>query len=77
MTNLDSGVFAIICEFKNQAPILMETEGHQSSLEACEKRRRDLEARPDVIRTCVVHIADGPAWCGNSLLLADMKRMQK
>lgn len=77
MTDLDSGVFAVICEFKNQAPILMETEGRQSSFDACEKRRRDLEARPDVIRTCVVRIADGPSWCGNSLLLADMKRMQK
>ena len=77
MTDIDSGVFAVICEFKNQAPILMETEGSQSSFEACEKRRRELEARPDVIRTCVVRIADCPAWCGNSLLLEDMKRMQK
>ncbi len=77
MTDIDSGVFAVICEFKNQAPILMETEGHQSSFEACEKRRRDLEAQTHVIRACVVRIADGPSWCGNSLLLADMKRMQK
>ena len=77
MTDIDSGVFAVICEFKNQAPILMETEGPQSSFEACEKRRRDLEARPDVIRTCVVSIAVPKAWTGNTLLLADMKRMQK
>ena len=77
MTDIDSGVFAVICEFKNQAPILMETEGPQSSFDACERLRRDLEARPDVIRTCVVRIEDGPAWGGNTLLLADMKRMQK
>lgn len=77
MTDIDSGVFAVICEFKNQAPILMETEGRQSSFDACEKRRRDLEARPDVIRTCVVSIAVPEAWAGNTLLLEDMKRMQK
>lgn len=77
MTTYDDGLFAVICEFKNQAPLLMETEGEHSSFEACEKRRRELEARPDVIRTCVVSITATPTWAGNTLLLADMKRMQK
>ena len=77
MTDIDSGVFAVICEFKNQAPILMETEGRQSSFDACEKRRRDLEARPEVIRACVVKVSATSTWAGNTLLIEDMKWMQK
>lgn len=72
-----SGVFAVIVEFKNQAPILMETQGNVSSYEAAEKCRRGLEKRCDVIRALTVKVCATEGWNGNDLLLDDMKRMQK
>lgn len=72
-----SGVYAVIVEFKNQAPMLMETEGKYSSFENAEKRRRGLEARLDVIRALTVKVGKTEGWNGNDLLLDDMKRMQE
>lgn len=74
---MEDGIFAVIAEFKEQSPILMETEGRHSSFEAAMKRRNEMSARPDVVRVCVVQIASAPVWAGNDLLIEDMKRMQK
>lgn len=71
-----SGVFAVLMETKTQGPILMETEGPDSSREAAFKRRDALLARPDTIRACVVRIVPD-RWGGNDALIHAMRGMQK
>lgn len=73
----DSGVFAVIAEFKDQAPILMETEGDQSSLSAARDRMQRMAGRPDVIRVCIVRLVNSGVWSGNQTLLAAMRDMQQ
>lgn len=74
MTEDVTEVFAVIAEFKDQGPILMECEGQRSSRDAAFDHMRGLLARGRVLRACVVRLEwEG----GNELLLHDMKRMQK
>lgn len=67
-------LFALVVEFRNQSPILMETEGHGSSYDAVLKQSQRLLERRDVLRICFVRLVYE---AGNSLVLHDMKRMQK
>lgn len=67
-----NGVFGLVVECANQAPILMEAEGDQSSYQyAMERSTRALGGRP--VRWCVVRLV--PV-IGNELLLLDMQRLQ-
>lgn len=75
--DVDDGIFAVIAEFKGQAPLILETEAKLSSFDAAMDRAREMQKRPDVIRTCVVRCEASPIWSGNDLLILDMKRMQK
>ena len=68
-------VYGVLFESTNQGPILMETEGPRSSLEAALEQATKLRARPGTLRVCVVRLTyEGH---GNELLLHDMERMQK
>ena len=67
-----AGVFGLVIETPNQAPILLETEGDQSSREAAMGRvKQAFGGRP--LRWCLVRLV--PV-CGNELLLLDMQRLQ-
>lgn len=67
-----AGAFGLVIETPNQAPILLETEGDQSSYEAAMGRvTRAFGGQP--LRWCLVRLV--PV-CGNELLLLDMQRLQ-
>lgn len=74
MTEDITEIFAVVAEFKNQAPILMEMEGEQTSLQSARDRASDLSKSSNVLRTCVVRLEYES---GNALLLHDLKRIQK
>jgi hypothetical protein len=67
-------LYAVVAEWKNQGPILMETEGLWSSLHEARKRAGEMNERSGVLRTCVVRLAYDS---GNALLLHDMARMHR
>ena len=69
-----SEVFAVIAEFKNQAPILMEVEGPRSSRDRAHDHMDTLLSRPNCLRAAVVRLTYE---AGNELLIHDMKRMQE
>lgn len=71
----DSGVYAVVAEFKGEGPLLLETVGKSTSYEAALERMRGLICEARVIRAAVVQLE--PTSDGNELLLVDMKRMQK
>lgn len=74
---LDTGVYAVVAEFKEQDAVLMETEGRGSSFEAAQARMRSLAARPDVLRVCVVRVEHVGVWSGNRSLLKSMENAQE
>lgn len=65
--------FGLLAEFQNQAPILMEIEGHQSTRSAIDERIQKMGGR--LIRYQVVRLV--PTDCGNTLLFKDFLRMQE
>lgn len=66
------GVFGVVIETESQAPILLETEGDQSSIGCAEDRiKKAFGVRP--LRWCIVRLV--PV-IGNELLLLDMQRLQ-
>ncbi len=74
MTEDVTEVFAVIVEFKDQGPILMECEGPSSSRDAAYDHMNMLLSRQNTLRACIVRLEYER---GNELLLHDMKRMQK
>lgn len=66
----DPGAFVLIFETDNQAPMVMETEGEDSSYEGARKRLEKFKP----LRWCVARLTYE---AGNSLLLLDLQRMQK
>lgn len=74
MTEDVGEIFAVVAEFKNQGPILMEMEGPQTSRDKADARMRSLLSSPNVLRAAMVRLTyEG----GNELLIHDMKRMQE
>lgn len=66
------GVFGVVVETESQAPILLETEGDQSSIGYAEDRvKKAFGGRP--LRWCIVRLVPVS---GNELLLLDMQRLQ-
>ena len=76
MTEDLTEIFAVVAEFKDEAPILMETEGRHTSRAAAFARRDRLLGESRCIRACVVQIT-ADRFGGNDLLLHDMKRIQE
>lgn len=74
MTEDVGEVFAVVAEFKNQGPILMETEGPMSSRQKAYERLSEISRRVDCLRAAVVQLTYVG---GNELLIHDMKRMQE
>lgn len=74
MTEDVTEIFAVVAEWKNQGPILMETEGPNTSYEEVRKQSDRLSSQPHILRTAIVRLEYHG---GNELLLHDMKRMQK
>lgn len=74
--SLDTGVYAIVAEFKQQGPILLETEGEHSSFEATHRRANEMSRRSDVLRICIVRLTPATAWAGNITVLKDMEQIQ-
>lgn len=70
----DSGVYAVIAEFKNDGPLIMETAGAACSRDGAMERMEAMLSRQNCIRAAVVRIEYA---FGNELILSDMKRMQK
>lgn len=67
-----AGVFGLVIETESQPPILLETEGDQSSREAAMGRVKQAFGGRH-LRWCLVRLV--PV-CGNELLLLDMQRLQ-
>ena len=65
--------FALLVEFSNQAPILLELEGRDSTCEAIHARLRTMG--PRAIRWQIVRIT--PTDTGNELLFHDFLRLQR
>lgn len=63
------GVFVVIAEGRNQAPIILETEGGGSSFDAAQKRTKHSQW----FRVCVCRLVPVS---GNELVVLDMQRMQ-
>jgi hypothetical protein len=63
------GVFVVIAEGRNQAPIILETEGEDSSFDAAQKRAKS----GHWLRVCVCRVVPVSS---NELLALDMIRMQ-
>lgn len=74
MTEDVGEIFAVVAEFKNQGPILMETEGPMTSRSLAYDRMDNLLRGTNVLRAAVVRITYSG---GNELLVHDMKRMQE
>lgn len=74
MTEDVGEVFAVIAEFKDQGPILMEKEGPGTSRSAAREHMNRLLCQSGVLRACVVRLTYDS---GNELLLHDMRRMQE
>ncbi|HCI98493.1 hypothetical protein [Sulfitobacter pontiacus] len=63
------GLFVTIVEGKNQAPMILETEGNFSSFDQAQERIK----RGHWLRACVCRVVPVS---GNELLALDMLRMQ-
>lgn len=68
----ESGVFGVLAEFGMQAPILMETEGPDSTYEAASERAKRALSH-GAIRACVVRLVFED---GNASVFREMERMQ-
>ena len=67
-------LYAVVAEWSNQGPILMETEGFGSSYDAAQDRARGLRGQSGFLRAAVVRLVYST---GNALVLHDMSRLQK
>ena len=74
MTEDVTEVFAVVAEWKNQGPILMETEGPQSSYAKARERSDMIGRQSHILRTAIVRLEYVD---GNELLIHDLKRMQE
>ncbi len=66
-----TGCYVIVAEWNNQAPIVMETEGRQSSYAAARERMNKGPGRNS--RSCIARLTYVD---GNELVLLDLKRLQ-
>ena len=69
-TRDSEGLFVVMYEGRNQAPMIMETEAVHSTYEAARKRA----GRSFMLRTCICRVIPIE---GNELLALDMMRLQE
>jgi hypothetical protein len=67
----EEGAYGLLVEYEGQAPILMETEGCDSSLHQVKERMKRFHGRPH--RWCIVRLVPVD---GNELLALDFERLQ-
>lgn len=65
------GAYVVVAEWANQAPIVMETEGDNSSLEAAQKR---VEGMKHITRYSICRLVPVR---GTNLVVKDLERLQK
>ncbi len=70
----EEGAYAVLIESYGQAPILLETEGCDSSFEQAVERRNRCTIGGQTRRWCIVRLVPVE---GNELLLLDFERLQK
>ncbi len=68
----DAEAYALLVEWKNEGPIVMESIGSSTSLARVSERASDLQSHPRVIRTAIVRLK---YFQGNELMLKDMVRL--
>ena len=74
-THDSEGLFVVMYEARNQAPMIMETEAVHSTYEAARKRAgRSFMLRTCILRTCICRVIPIE---GNELLTLDMMRLQE
>lgn len=76
MSHEKSGVYAVVAEFKNEGPIIMETEASGSGRIAARERALQLMSNPRCVRVIVCELVPDRL-NGNQLVLQDMIRLQK
>lgn len=70
----DTGCFGVVIESAGQAPILLESEGADTTFDAAMARAKKVQTvGGPAVRYCVVRLV--PV-AGNELLLADLQRSQ-
>lgn len=69
----NEGAYGLVVECSGQAPILMESEGCDTSFASCIKRRDRMSKEWGAQRWCIVRLVPVE---GNELLLLDMERLQ-
>lgn len=67
-------LFVVVGEWANQGPIVMETEGPWTTYEAAQDRAERMSQKGTLLRVCIARLVYES---GNSLVLHDLKRMQK
>lgn len=70
----DEGAYVVIFENDNQAPIIMEAEGCDTSLASCMERVQRLRAQRGFGRWCIARLIPVE---GNELLVLDLERLQQ
>ena len=70
----DEGAYVVIFENDNQAPIIMETEGGDTSLASCMERVKRMQAQRGFSRWCIARLVPIE---GNELLVLDLERLQQ
>lgn len=69
----EEGAYALVTESPGQAPILMETEGCDTSFQSCMRRLDRMAKAGHAQRWCIVRLVPVD---GNELLLLDLERLQ-
>lgn len=70
----EEGAYALVTEGPGQAPILMETEGCDTSFQSCRKRLDRMAKSGNAQRWCIVRLVPVE---GNELLVLDLERLQQ
>ncbi|MBK8772923.1 MAG: hypothetical protein IPM06_21170 [Rhizobiales bacterium] len=66
------GAYVLVTEWSGQAPIIMETEGCDSSVASCRERAGKLTREQQ--RWCIARLVPVE---GNELLILDLERLQQ
>lgn len=70
----DEGAYVVIVEWPGQAPMVMETEGADTSLATCTERVTRMMNQGRAGRWCIARLIPVE---GNELLVLDLERLQQ
>jgi len=68
------GAYVVVTEYLGQAPIVLETEGCDTSFAACDARVSRLRGNGQATRWCIARLLPVE---GNDLLILDLERLQQ